>query len=160
MKREMPSGGHHSPTAFIFLVNSHSKKSPLDPPSPWSWLGTYFVRKFFQFAVFLNRQTAVPIFGQLRLPIISSFASHAVLLSFGVAQEHSTLVVSNLDGAHWAHTFHQTTFYDFNQSCRSCPNFCAHLILTDQSFSDVIFESLQTRIPVNSVCSIRHDFYG
>ena len=27
MKREMPSGGHHSPTAFIFLVNSHSKKS-------------------------------------------------------------------------------------------------------------------------------------
>ena len=23
----MPSGGHHSPTAFIFLVNSHSKKS-------------------------------------------------------------------------------------------------------------------------------------
>ena len=27
MKRGMPSGGHHSPTAFIFLVNSHSKKS-------------------------------------------------------------------------------------------------------------------------------------
>ena len=63
-----------------------------------------FVRKFLQFAIFLNRQTAVPIFGQLRLPIISSFASHAVLLSFEVAQEHSTLVVSNLDGAHWALT--------------------------------------------------------
>ena len=27
MKRGMPSGGHHSPTAFISLVNSHSKKS-------------------------------------------------------------------------------------------------------------------------------------
>ena len=26
-EEEMPSGGHHSPTAFIFLVNSHSKKS-------------------------------------------------------------------------------------------------------------------------------------
>ena len=55
--------------------------------------------------------TSIPLFMmfliiivQLRLPIISSFASHAVLLSFGVAQEHSTLVVSNLDGAHWALT--------------------------------------------------------
>ena len=36
--------------------------------------------------------------------IISSFPSHAILLSFGVAQEHSTLGVSNLDGAHWALT--------------------------------------------------------
>ena len=26
-RKMMPSGGHHSPTAFIFLVNSHSKKS-------------------------------------------------------------------------------------------------------------------------------------
>ena len=26
MKRGMPSGGHHCPTAFIFLVNSHSRK--------------------------------------------------------------------------------------------------------------------------------------
>ena len=46
---------------------------------------------FFQFAVFLNRQTAVPIFGQLRLPIISSFASHAILPLFRVVEEHTTL---------------------------------------------------------------------
>ena len=50
------------------------------------------------------RQAAVPILRQLRLPIISSFASHVVLLSFGVAQEHSTLVISNPDGAGWADT--------------------------------------------------------
>lgn len=43
---------------------------------------------------------------QLRLPIISSFTSHAILLSFGVAQEHSTQVTSNPDGAGWALTFH------------------------------------------------------
>ena len=41
MKREMPSGGHRSPTAFILWPFSPSKKSPLDPPSPWSWLGAY-----------------------------------------------------------------------------------------------------------------------
>ena len=37
----MPSGGHHSPTAFILWPFSPSKKSPLDPPSPWSCLGAY-----------------------------------------------------------------------------------------------------------------------
>ena len=41
MKRGMPSGGHRSPTAFILWPFSPSKKSPLDPPSPWSWLGAY-----------------------------------------------------------------------------------------------------------------------
>ena len=41
MKREMPSGGHRSPTAFILWPFSPSKKSPLDPPSPWGWLGAY-----------------------------------------------------------------------------------------------------------------------
>ena len=38
-----------------------------------------------------NRQAAVPIFGQLLLPIISSFASHAVLPLFRVVEEHTTL---------------------------------------------------------------------
>ena len=33
----MPSGGHRSPTAFILWPFSPSKKSPLDPPSPWGW---------------------------------------------------------------------------------------------------------------------------
>ena len=28
-------------TAFILWPFSPSKKSPLDPPSPWSWLGAY-----------------------------------------------------------------------------------------------------------------------
>ena len=37
----MPSGGHHSPTAFILWPFPLSKKSPLDPPSPWGWLGAY-----------------------------------------------------------------------------------------------------------------------
>ncbi len=51
MKRGMPSGGHHSPTAFIFLVNSHSKKSlflltmglagRIPSSSPWGSLGAY-----------------------------------------------------------------------------------------------------------------------
>ncbi|UKI32427.1 MAG: transposase [Lentisphaeria bacterium] len=49
MKREMPSGGHHSPTAFILMAISLSKKSPLDPPSPWSWLGAYFQAMNFLF---------------------------------------------------------------------------------------------------------------
>ena len=52
----------------------------------------------------LNRQTAVPIFGQLLLPIISSFASHAVLPLFRFVEEHTTLSDSNLDGAGWALT--------------------------------------------------------
>ena len=63
-----------------------------------------FVRKFLQFAVFLNRQAAVPIFGQLLLPIISSFASHAVLPLFRFVEEHTTLSDSNPDGAGWALT--------------------------------------------------------
>ena len=63
-----------------------------------------FVRKFLQFAVFLNRQTAVPIFGQLRLSIISSFASHAVLPLLRFVEEHTTLSASNPDGAGWALT--------------------------------------------------------
>ena len=41
--QEMSSGGHRSPTAFILWPFSPSKKSPLDPPSPWSWLGAYVV---------------------------------------------------------------------------------------------------------------------
>jgi len=36
----MPSGDHRL-TAFILWPFSPSKKSPLDPPSPWSWLGAY-----------------------------------------------------------------------------------------------------------------------
>ena len=57
-----------------------------------------------QFAVFLNRQAAVPILRQLRFPIISSFASHAVLPLFRFVEEHTTLSDSNPDGPHWAHT--------------------------------------------------------
>ena len=38
----MPSGGYRRLTAFILWPFSPSKKSPLDPPSPWSWLGAYF----------------------------------------------------------------------------------------------------------------------
>ena len=41
MKRGMSSGGHRRLTAFILWPSSPSKKSPLDPPSPWSWLGAY-----------------------------------------------------------------------------------------------------------------------
>ena len=42
----------------------------------------------------------------MRLPIISSFAAHAVLLLFGVREEeHSTLANSNTDGVGWALTF-------------------------------------------------------
>ena len=36
-KRGMPSGGHHSPTAFIFWVNPNSKKIPLPPHHGASW---------------------------------------------------------------------------------------------------------------------------
>ncbi len=113
-EEEMSSGGHRRLTAFILWPFSPSKKSPLDPPSPWSWLGAYhhgagwaltFVRKFLQFAVFLNRQAAVPIFGQLLLPIISSFASHAVLPLLRFVEEHTTLSDSNPDGAGWALTY-------------------------------------------------------
>ena len=78
-----------------------------------------FVRKFFQFAVFLNRQTAVPIFGQLRLPIISSFASHAVLPLLRFVEEHTTLSDSNPDGAGWALTCQTANYrwsFEFNFS--------------------------------------------
>ena len=37
----MPSGGYRRLTAFILWPFPLSKKSPLDPPSPWSWLGAY-----------------------------------------------------------------------------------------------------------------------
>ena len=47
----MPSGGHHSPTAFILWPFPLSKKSPLDPPSPWSWLGAYIDLKSFYASV-------------------------------------------------------------------------------------------------------------
>ena len=40
-EEEMSSGGHRRLTAFILWPSSPSKKSPLDPPSPWSWLGAY-----------------------------------------------------------------------------------------------------------------------
>jgi len=40
----------------------------------------------------------------LLLPIISSFASHAVLPLFRFVEEHTTLSDSNLDGAGWALT--------------------------------------------------------
>ena len=42
----MSSGGHRSPTAFILWPFSPSKKSPLDPPSPWGWLGAYEYDKY------------------------------------------------------------------------------------------------------------------
>ena len=78
-----------------------------------------FVRKFLQFAVFLNRQAAVPIFGQLLLPIISSFASHAVLPLLRFVEEHTTLSDSNPDGAGWAltcQTAHYRWSFEFNFS--------------------------------------------
>ena len=37
----MPSGGHRSPTAFIFLVNSLSKKIPLPPHHGAGWALTF-----------------------------------------------------------------------------------------------------------------------
>lgn len=40
-EEEMSSGGHRRLTAFILWPFSPSKKSPLDPPSPWGWLGAY-----------------------------------------------------------------------------------------------------------------------
>ncbi len=40
-EEEMSSGGHRRLTAFILWPFPLSKKSPLDPPSPWSWLGAY-----------------------------------------------------------------------------------------------------------------------
>ena len=40
-EEEMSSGGHRRLAAFILWPFSPSKKSPLDPPSPWSWLGAY-----------------------------------------------------------------------------------------------------------------------
>ena len=39
-KRQM-FGSKTELTAFILWPFSPSKKSPLDPPSPWSWLGAY-----------------------------------------------------------------------------------------------------------------------
>lgn len=42
----MPSGGHHSPTAFIFLVNSHSKKIPLPPHHGARWAHTAILYSF------------------------------------------------------------------------------------------------------------------
>ena len=42
-EEEMSSGGHRRLTAFILWPFSPSKKSPLDPPSPWSWLGAYLI---------------------------------------------------------------------------------------------------------------------
>lgn len=45
-EEEMSSGGHRRLTAFILWPFPLSKKSPLDPPSPWSWLGAY-IRKIF-----------------------------------------------------------------------------------------------------------------
>ena len=62
-----------------------------------------FVRER-ELPVLLNRQTAVPIFGQLRLPIISSFTTHAVLPLLRFVEEHTTLSDSNPDGAGWALT--------------------------------------------------------
>ena len=40
-EEEMSSGGHRRLTAFILWPFPLSKKSPLDSPSPWSWLGAY-----------------------------------------------------------------------------------------------------------------------
>ena len=40
-EEEMSSGGHRRLTAFILWPCPLSKKSPLDPPSPWGWLGAY-----------------------------------------------------------------------------------------------------------------------
>ena len=43
----MSSGGHRRLTAFILWPFSPSKKSPLDPPSPWGWLGAYLAKRGF-----------------------------------------------------------------------------------------------------------------
>ena len=43
-EEEMSSGGHRRLTAFILWPFSPSKKSPLDPPSPWGWLGAYLFK--------------------------------------------------------------------------------------------------------------------
>ena len=48
-EEEMSSGGHRRLTAFILWPFSPSKKSPLDPPSPWSWLGAYSSNLFEKF---------------------------------------------------------------------------------------------------------------
>ena len=45
-EEEMSSGGHRRLTAFILWPFPLSKKSPLDPPSPWSWLGAYGNKTF------------------------------------------------------------------------------------------------------------------
>ena len=45
------SGDHRRPTAFILWPFPLSKKSPLDPPSPWSWLGAYFAVGFHECAL-------------------------------------------------------------------------------------------------------------
>ncbi|WP_417170241.1 hypothetical protein, partial [Victivallis sp.] len=57
MKREMPSGGYRRLTAFILWPFPLSKKSPLDPPSPWSWLGAYV-----RMTISKNYGTAVTFF--------------------------------------------------------------------------------------------------
>lgn len=44
-----------------------------------------FVRPLLQFAVFLDRQAAVPILRKLCLPLIASFEFHAILLWFWFA---------------------------------------------------------------------------
>ena len=47
-EEEMSSGGHRRLTAFILWPFPLSKKSPLDPPSPWSWLGAYEKANLFE----------------------------------------------------------------------------------------------------------------
>ena len=61
-EEEMSSGGHRRLTAFILWPSSPSKKSPLDPPSPWSWLGAY-----------LTNGKSMLILSRIRFPLGMSF---------------------------------------------------------------------------------------
>ena len=77
---------------------------------------------YFQVAVLLNRQSAFPILGQLLHPIITSFTSHAVLLLFGVTEEHSTSAISKTDAVGWALTitsrnFKKSALFPLNREC-------------------------------------------
>ena len=63
-EEEMSSGGHRRLTAFILWPFSPSKKSPLDPPSPWSWLGAYTSMWF------LQRSNHLYVFTSVRFLIV------------------------------------------------------------------------------------------
>ena len=110
MKRGMPSGGHRSPTAFIFLVNSPLKKFLF--PLTMGLAG--------RIPESLNRHpntpTAVPASGH----------DHAFLVPFAppgfeFRRQGNLTLGGFLDGAHWACTFARPL--DF--ACRLSPSFHA-----------------------------------